>query len=170
MKLSEIRIYCDSTIEEATGLSPETEVEFFQTQCAWPGTGYRTDIYRVTGSDDAVTVYHNVDITNVTLRKGYFAERREYGRQCYKASKRTRLPMPVCLALGPDLCDEFAALTNNLEVSENMKNELSCGIKRRKNAIFMLLGQISPQLKSRIDRMGQGNSSRIADYLIDLRS
>ena len=76
--------------------------------------------------------------------------------------------MPVCLALGSDLCDEFRAVTNGIEVSEDMKNELSCGIKRRKNAIFMLLGAISPQLKYRIDRMGQGNSSRIADYLINL--
>lgn len=174
MKIDEIRIYLndcdiDRTVSAITGLSPETEVEFVEKQCAWAGTGYKTLIYRVKNTDDAITVYHNCDITNVTLRRGFFNERRIYGRQCHQASKRTGLPMPVCLALSPELCDEFALATNGLKISEEIKEELSCGIKRRKVAIFTVIGPVSYQLKAKLDKMGQVNSSRIANYLINLK-
>ena len=108
-------IYADGrTVASETGLAPETEVEYICRQSRWTGTGYTSDIYRICGTDDALIIRHNdgpvdnIYWDNVQIKKGYFAKQRSYGAACREASQKYHLPMEVCLAVGPDLCEEFA--------------------------------------------------------------
>lgn len=176
-ELREIDLGANSqSIWEQTGLPQETLVEFVKSVSRRRGTGYRNLIYRVIGTDDAVIIEENHHSSGMfydraRMEPGYFAQQRAYGAACRRESKCWGLPMEVCLALGPELCEEFAikvaAVTT---VSADMLHELSCGIGRRKAAILKLLdeapgGLCSERLAERVNSFGQANAWRVADYL-----
>jgi hypothetical protein len=198
MNIDEIKLengsahYADGrTVASETGLAPETEVEYIGRQSRWTGTGYYNSIYRICGTDDALVIRHNdgpmsnVSWDNVSLKKEYFAEQRSYGTACREASQKYHLPMEVCLAVGPEFCEEFAAEAAKVtyreggfigsnttgfakvepyKLDDGAVNELRAGIGRRKGAIIALLAGCSEELKAKIDRMGQKNSTRIAQF------
>ena len=192
IKLENGRYAKGRTIASETGLAPETKVEYFCRQSRWTGTGYANSIYRICGTDDALVIRHNdgpaaYDISrdNVHVEKDYFAKRRVYGAACRKASKEYDLPMEVCLAVGPKLCEEFAAEAAKVTYHEGgfigsnsvgfaevepywlddgAVNELCAGIGRRKKAILSLIAECSEELKAKIGNMGQKNSERIARF------
>lgn len=179
------------TVVSETGLAPETEVEYICRQSRWDGTGYTNSIYRICGTDDALVFRHNdgpvdnIYWDNVCVEKGYFAKQRSYGSSCREASRRYHLPMGVCLALGPELCKEFAAKAAKVTyhpggfigsnavgfaevepywLDDGAVNELNAGIGRRKKAILSIIAECSEELKARISGMGQKNSERIARF------
>lgn len=188
--------YADNrTIASETGLAPETEVQYICYQSRQTGTGYGNSVYRICNTDDALVIRHNsgprdnLCWDNVHIEKGYFAEQRAYGAACRKASKKYHLPMEVCLAVGPELCKEFAAEAAKVVYKKEgaiygtyeddapiepyvlnctTSHELSCGIGRCKRAILGLIAGCSEELKDKIREMGQRNSTRIADYLLNL--
>lgn len=193
MKLENGRArYADGrTVASETGLAPETEVEYVCRQSRWAGTGYTNSIYRICGTDDALVVHHNdgpvdnIYWDNVRVEKGYFAKQRSYGAACREASRKYRLPMEVCLAVGPELCEEFAAEAAKVAyhpggfigsnavgfaevepywLDDGAVNELYAGIGRRKKATLSLIAECSEELKTRIGSMGQKNSERIARF------
>ena len=179
------------TVASETGLAPETEVEYICRQSRWVGTGYANDIYRICGTDDSLIIRHcdgpvdNIDWDNVQIKKGYFAEQRSYGAACREASRKYCLPMEVCLAVGPELCEEFAAEADKVTyhpggfigsnsvgfaevepywLDDGAVNELYAGIGRRKKAILSLVAECSEELKAKVSNMGQKNSERIARF------
>ena len=184
--------YADGrTVMSETGLTPETEVEYVCRQSRQTGTGYANDIYRIYGTDDALVIRHNdgpvdnIYWDNVRIEKGYFAAQRSYGTACRKASRQYCLPMEVCLAIGPELCEEFAtevakvtyheggfigsnavgfAKVEPYQLDDGAVNELYAGIGRRKKAILSLIAECSEELKAKISAMGQKNSTRIAQF------
>ena len=203
MKISEIKLengrahYADGrTVSSETGLAPETEIEYICYLYRQTGTGYGNTLYRICGTDDALIIRHNsgprdnICWDNVHIEKGYFAKQRPYGAACRKASKRYHLPMEVCLAVGPELCKEFAAEaakvtyhhggvicsnadddcaeTKPYRLDNGALHELFCGINRRKKAILALIAECSEELKAKIEGMGQRNSERIAHFLADI--
>ncbi len=177
-------------------LSPETEVVYAESQSRQTGTGYRNDIYRICGSDDAIIIRHNdgyvtedVSVDSVSVSKGYFAEKREYGRACGKLSRRYGVPFEVALVLGTEdslysrLADalkaakEGAWLTDVEEYIAFLYSEgrdeqysdvfasLSAGINRRKVALKYILGdEFYNELG--IYGMGQVHSERLARYVL----
>lgn len=183
------------TVASETELAPETEVEYICRQSRWTGTGYTNDIYRICGTDDALVIQHNdgaVDNPNwdsVILAKGYFAAQRSYGATCREASRKYRLPMEVCLAIGPELCEEFATEAAKVTyhqggfigsnavgfaevepywLDDGAVNELCAGIGRRKTAILALIAESSEELKAKISGIGQKNSGRIAQFFVTM--
>lgn len=184
--------YADGrTVASETGLAPETEVEYVCRQSRWTGTGYSNSIYRIVGTDDALVIRHNdgsvdnIYWDNVRVEKGYFAAQRSYGTACRKASRKYCLPMEVCLAIGPKLCEEFAtevakvtyheggfigsnavgfAKVEPYQLDDGAVNELCAGIGRRKTAILSLLAECSEELRTKIGNMGQKNSERVARF------
>ena len=179
------------TVASETGLAPETEVEYICRQSRWTGTGYANSVYRICGTDDALIIRHcdgpvdNIYWDNVHVEKGYFARQRSYGAACREASRKYRLPMEVCLAVGPEFCEEFAAEAAKVTYHEGgfigsnavgfaevepywlddgAVNELYAGIGRRKKAILSLIAECSEELKAKIGSMGQKNSERIARF------
>ena len=179
------------TVASETGLAPETEVEYICRQSRWTGTGYANSVYRICGTDDALIIRHcdgpvdNIYWDNVNVAKGYFAKQRSYGAACREASRKYRLPMEVCLAVGPDLCEEFATEAGRVTyhaggfigsnavgfaevkpywLDDGAVNELCAGIGRRKKAIMSLIAGCSEELKAKISGMGQKNSERIARF------
>ena len=185
-------IYADGrTVASETGLAPETEVEYICRQSRWTGTGYANSVYRICGTDDALIIRHcdgpvdNIYWDNVNVVKGYFAKQRSYGAACREASRRYHLPMEVCLAVGSELCEEFATEAAKVTYHEGgfigsnavgfaevepywlddgAVNELYAGIGRSKKAILSLIAECSEELKAKIGSMGQKNSERIARF------
>ncbi len=177
------------TVSYCTGLSEDTEVEYYRKVSRWAGTGYYDDVYRICGTDDAVVVRHGISLPEITLEKGYFRAQKKYGAACRAAAHKCHLPMEVALALGPDLCCEFAAeaakvkyrkggtagsnktgfaVVHPYQLDDGAIGELEAGIARRKKAISNLLADCSSSLQGKIERMGQINSERIARYLMTL--
>ena len=183
------------TVSSETGLAPETEVEYICRQSRWTGTGYTNDIYRICGTDDALVIRHNdgpmdnICWDGVCIEEGYFASQRSYGAACGKASRKYHLPMEVCLAVGPELCEEFAAEAAKVtcypggfigsntigfaevkpyKLDDGAVKELGAGIGRRKAAILSLLSECSEELNEKISGMGQKNSTRIAEFFTDM--
>lgn len=181
------------TVASETGLAPETEVEYICRQSRWTGTGYANSVYRICGTDDALIIRHcdgpvdNIYWDNVNVAKGYFAKQRSYGAACREASRKYRLPMEVCLAVGPEFCEEFAAEAAKVTyhpggfigsnavgfaevepywLNDGAVNELYAGIGRRKKAILSLIAECSEGLRAQISGMGQKNSERIARFFI----
>ena len=179
------------TVASETGLAPETEVEYICRQSRWTGTGYANSVYRICGTDDALIIRHcdgpvdNIYWDNVNVVKGYFAKQRSYGAACREASRRYHLPMEVCLAVGSELCEEFATEAAKVTYHEGgfigsnavgfaevepywlddgAVNELYAGIGRSKKAILSLIAECSEELKAKIGSMGQKNSERIARF------
>lgn len=178
------------TVASETGLAPETQVEFVCRQSRWTGTGYANSVYRICGTDDALIIRHgdgpvdNIYWDTVIVEKGYFAKQRSYGAACREASQKYHLPMEVCLAVGPELCEEFAAEAAKVtyqsggyigdrvvpatvepyRLNDGTVNELKVGIGRRKKAILSLIAECSEELKAKIGDMGQKNSARIAQF------
>ena len=191
IKLENGRYAEGRTIASETGLAPETKVEYFCRQSRSTGTGYKNSIYRICGTDDALVIRHNdgpvYDIfrDNVRVEKDYFAKRRSYGAACREASRKYGLPMEVCLAVGPEFCEEFAAEAAKVTYHEGgfigsnsvgfaevkpywlddgAVNELCAGIGRRRKATLSLIADCSEELKAQISGMGQKNSERIARF------
>lgn len=181
------------TVSSETGLAPETKVEYVCRQSRWTGTGYVNSIYRICETDDALVIRHNsgpvdnIYWDNVRIEEGYFARQSSYGAACREVSKKYRLPIKVCLAIGPELCKEFsdevvkvtyhpggfigsnAVGFTEVEpywLDDGVVNELCAGIGRRKTAILSLLAGCSEELKAKINGMGQKNSTRIAKFFV----
>lgn len=180
------------TVASETGLAPETEVEYVCHRSHWTDTGcIDSSIYRICRTDDALVIRHNdgpvdnICWDNVRVEKDYFARQRAYGTACREASKKYRLPVEVCLAVGPELCEEFAAEAAKVTyhpggfigsnsvgfpkvkpylLDDGAVNELCVGISRRKTAILSLVAGCSKELKAKIKGMGQKNSGRIARF------
>ena len=175
------------TVSSETGLSPSTPITFSHSQSRWTGTAYRDDIYHITGTDDALIIHHyagpnnNVDWDKIEIRLNYFADRRDFGERCRAAAKEHGLPVTIALAVGPDLCEEFANLIAKIHPSSGAtgeiqpyvlddysRQELSRGVVRRKKAIMELLPDASDELHQKFVEAGQVNSTRIADFILNL--
>ncbi len=164
---------CTRTMMSETGFPANTQVEFIETQSRWTGTGYKNSIYRVVGTDDAIIILHNngtvdnLSWDSVRVKKGYFAERRSYGQRVGALARKYRLPFELCLALGDreNIYPWFlSALTQLGHVTVSTVNDLWAGINRRKAGLRVALGDDLYDAIG-IDKMGQQNSTRIAEYV-----
>ena len=160
------------TLASECGLADDAVVEYVRNESRWAGTGYVDRIYRVVGTDDAVKVHEaagcmeNILFENASFHKGYFAEQKSYAQQCGALSRKYKVPFDVALALGTneDVYVSFVKIDRKA-ISKKLRHELTCGISRRKDALYEVLGaELYRALK--IEWMGQRNSERIAWYFV----
>ena len=109
----------------------------------------------------------NILFEKAELCEGYFAKRKSYAQQVGALSKKFKVPFDTALALGTnEQVYELFVKIDRKAISKNLRHELTCGIARRKNALYEVLGsELYTLLK--IEWMGQKNSERIAWYFVD---
>jgi hypothetical protein len=164
------------TVATETGLPPDSLVELVETVSRQTGTGYRNSIYHVKGTYDAIIIRHNdgpadnIHWDNVQLVKGYYSERKDYAKRIGNLSNKYRIPFEVCLAIGDreEAYPLFLSACANVDrVSIRTYRDLTAGIARRKKGIQDVLGNYLYDLIN-IEKMGQRNSQRVADYIAAL--
>lgn len=166
-------LYGERTLASECKLADDAVVEFVKEESRWAGTGYTNSVYRVVGTDDAAIIEHaaggisNIWWEKAYVEKGYFAKQKSYAQQCGSLSKKFKLPFDLALALGTDenIYVDFVKVDRKA-ISKELRHELTCGINRRKNALYVVLGEDLYNLL-KIEWMGQRNSERIAWYLAD---
>lgn len=162
-------------ITDVLDISPDAEVEFFESVSRSRGTGYINEYYRVVGTDAAIVISRNLyspegfyDSTDIL--PDYFREKRVYGQRCRAIARRINCPMEVALACGPEHVEDFVARVRDVKKSgrkvtgAEAHELLECGIDRRKAAIKEVLDDERIEF---IGYMGQLNTMRVAQYITD---
>lgn len=173
-------------------LGRDCDLEYLGREARYPLSGYgrHNQIYRVVGTDDAVIIWNDTTGTNlvggIEVRGGWFASRRAHGKRCRAVAEATGLPFEAVLAVGPERAAELAEATAQVRAcacvsgqgwcvyttpapkgeivlhSEGVHALQKCGIARRKDVLVALL----PNFAETIGKMGQKNSTRLAELLL----
>lgn len=162
------------SVMSETGLPADTQIEFYEARSRQTGTGYSNSLYRIVGTDDLLTIYHNdgpmdnLSWDNVSLSKGFFRKQKEYGKRVGKLSRKYHIPFEVCLALGDN--EEIyprvlSIIGGKLNVNACTLHDLRAGINRRKDALLSILGSELYETLG-IGSMGQLNSERLARFVL----
>lgn len=180
MKIAEIKLengeakYAQGrTVASVTGLDPETEIEFVESQTRMVGTGYINNYYRIKGTSDALEVcfndgpIDNITWTNVYVIKGYFQRKADYAKEVGRLAKKYNLPFEVGLSLGIEEANfDIIKKYIGVQVDTETISDLYAGIARRKNALRKIFGE-KDFMSLKIYDMGQKYSARIAGYIGD---
>lgn len=120
--------------------------------------------YRIKGGDDAVCISETLNKRNeMSIIKGYFKTKIDYGLRCQEKARILNLPIEVVLAVGYNHADELPRFLKVNNIDEIKHELVNTGIERRKRMLKNLLGTL--YLTFNIDDMGQLNSRRLANYI-----
>lgn len=123
--------------------------------------------YRIKGGDDAVCISETLNKRNeMSIIKGYFKTKVDYGLRCQEKARLLNLPIEVILSVGYNNADEIPRFLKVNNISEVQHELLHTGIERRKRMLKKLLGTLYITFK--IDAMGQLNSRRLANYIASI--
>ena len=167
-------IFEGRTIMSETGLDPDAQLEKIGSRSRKTGTGCKDTMYRICGTDDMLLIEHNAGpqddfyLDIVSIERGYFAERREYGWKATKLSRKYHIPFEVAVVLGTneEVYHQFLFIVSDVDgISIRTIRNLRSGIERRKIGLYTVLGkELYDALE--IEKMGQKHSKSIAEYIV----
>ena len=177
-------LWKDLGLKPSDSIPPDATFVLCDRQARQVGTGYQDYFYKMFDGDGKETGHAFVVNANrysqfsgffndYTLKKDYYSQRKEYAKETSKLAKKYGVEFDTGLAFNKDE-QKFAAYADALkaiqvlssrwkEIGElkGIKNDLSCGINRRKAALKEVLGEkVYNDLG--VDGMGQAHSERLA--------
>lgn len=164
------------TLQLVEKLGYFTKVEFLRTISRMPGTGYKDYLF-VIDSKWQVTVIANCyeagdfyDTYKIEDYDEIRAKQKAFGRRVAKLAKEADVPWHIGVFVGHIEQDYIAvAILRAIKyyketyMTEKIRRELKCGIKRRTSAIIQLLGD---ELWESLHCDGQNQTSTLAYYLL----
>ncbi|MED5094523.1 hypothetical protein [Bacillus safensis] len=91
-------------------------------------------------------------------------DKRAYAKRCGNVSRATGLPFEIVLAVSPERVDILKGIGNLIPTKEQVWALVHCGIERRKEALYQVLGYFKYHALN-VHEMGQINSDRLANYI-----